>query len=138
MGIFVDEAFTNITAEVEDCLFVGNYAESFGGGLYLYADGNETHHTFTVRRCNFTSNVAGPTSFGGGLQVAMLVRNFQSLPSRWGLSAKRIYLSRYIYMHLITAFVTHSCAGLISLTAILRAMLLHSEEDLVLCRFTAK
>jgi len=102
VGIFVDEAFTNITAEVEDCLFVGNYAESFGGGLYLYADGNETHHTFTVRRCNFTSNVAGPSSFGGGLQVAMLVRNFQSLPSRWDYQLKgSIYPDKYICTSLL-------------------------------------
>ena len=91
MGIFIDEAFANITAEIEDCLFMENYAQSFGGGIYLYVDGNETQHNFTIRGCNFTKNMAG-TNFGGGLQVSMLVHNILSPPSRWVH-----YLSRCIY-----------------------------------------
>ena len=82
-GIFINGDVTNITTEIEDCLFLENYADSFGGGLYLNTNGNETHHNFIIRRCNFTSNLAGPTSFGGGIQVAMLIRNQLSSPTTY-------------------------------------------------------
>lgn len=81
-GIFLDEFFINITVNIESCRFEDNYADSFGGGLYLYLDGNDTQHNFTVRDCNFTGNSAGAGSFGGGLQVALLLRNADSDPSR--------------------------------------------------------
>ena len=86
LGIFVDESFTNISAEISNCNFSGNYAESFGGGIYLYVDGNETRHDFTVTNCNFTRNSAGPGSFGGGLQIAMLIRNLNSPPCNFTFS----------------------------------------------------
>ena len=82
-GIFINGDVTNITTEIEDCLFLENYADSFGGGLYLITNGNETHHNFIIRRCNFTNNSAGPTSFGGGVQVAMLIRNQLSSPTTY-------------------------------------------------------
>ena len=81
MGIFIDESFANISIEIENCVFTGNYAQSFGGGLYLYVDGNETQHNATIRGSQFYNNSAGPGSFGGGLQVAFLVRNLRSAPS---------------------------------------------------------
>ena len=99
IGIFIDETFANITTEIEDCLFIGNYAKSFGGGLYLYTDGNETQHNFTIRRCNFTNNMAG-TNFGGGLQVSMLVHNLLSPPSRW-VCYPDIYLSGCSFISLL-------------------------------------
>lgn len=80
-GIFINENVTTVTMEIEDCLFLENYAESFGGGLYLITNGHETHHKFVIRRCHFTNNSAGPTSFGGGVQVAMLTRNQRSPPT---------------------------------------------------------
>lgn len=49
--------------------------------MYIYIHGRQTHHNFSVVDSNFTRNVAGNGSFGGGIQVAMLIRNF-GLPSR--------------------------------------------------------
>ena len=82
VGIFVQESLRNVSFIVEDCLFDRNLAESFGGGLYLYLDGVNTHHNFTVKNNNFTRNVAGKGSFGGGLQLALLIQNLNTEPSR--------------------------------------------------------
>ena len=81
LGIFLDEYFINITVTIERCIFESNYAQSFGGGLYIYIDGSNTHHKFTVRDSNFTTNMAAEGSFGGGVQVALLIRNANSDPS---------------------------------------------------------
>ena len=81
-GLFLDEYIVNIDANIERCQFMKNYAESFGGGLYLYIDGSRTHHNFTVKNCIFSQNAAYSNSFGGGLQVALLIRNVYSEPSR--------------------------------------------------------
>ena len=81
-GLFLDEYFINIIADIERCWFDENFAQSFGGGLYLYVDGSSTQHALTVRDCNFTRNQAGDGSFGGGLQVALLIRNSDRQPSR--------------------------------------------------------
>ena len=86
LGIFIDESYTNVTTEISSCIFIGNYAESFGGGLYLYVDGNETHHMFIVTNCSFLRNSAGPGSFGGGLQIALLIRNLNSPPCTFTFS----------------------------------------------------
>ena len=82
LGVFLDEYFINITVTVEKCTFDSNNAESFGGGLYLYIDGADTHHEFVVTESNFTANTAEGESFGGGVQVALLIRNANSDPSQ--------------------------------------------------------
>ena len=82
LGIFLDELYINISVDIEQCRFHDNYAESFGGGLYIYIDGANTQHNFTISNCTFTNNSAGPGSFGGGLQVALLIRNTESEPSQ--------------------------------------------------------
>ena len=83
LGISLDEYFIDISVTVDSCHFEKNFAESYGGGLYLYLDGSGTQHNFTVRNCNFTNNSAGNNSFGGGLQVALLIRN--------GIKPSRLY-----------------------------------------------
>ena len=82
LGIFLDEFFVDISVDIRQCSFSDNFAESFGGGLYIYIDGNNTRHKFTVSDSNFTGNCARNSSFGGGLQVALLIRNAQSQPSQ--------------------------------------------------------
>ncbi|CAI8022048.1 hypothetical protein GBAR_LOCUS12974 [Geodia barretti] len=81
-GVFLDEYFVNIVVTIERCRFESNYAESFGGGLYIYIDGASTSHNFTVSDSNFTSNMADEGSFGGGIQVAFLNRNTRHGPSQ--------------------------------------------------------
>ena len=80
LGIFVQELIRNVTTFIQNCTFVENFASSFGGGAYLYISGSRSHHNFSVTDCNFTGNSAAEGSFGGGIQVAMLIRNFQSPP----------------------------------------------------------
>ena len=80
LGIFIQESFKNVTTYVQNCTFIENHAASFGGGAYLYISGSESHHNFSVEDCNFTRNSAGEGSFGGGVQVPMLIRNLRSPP----------------------------------------------------------
>lgn len=82
LGIFIQESVKNVTTIVQNCTFVENFASSFGGGAYFYISGNESHHNFSVEDCNFTGNSADEGSFGGGIQVAMLIRNLQSPPCK--------------------------------------------------------
>jgi len=82
VGIFVQESsLRNMSILVQYSEFYENYAESFGGGLYLFVAGGNTNHTFRVEDNVFTNNSAGRGSFGGGLQVAFLIRNIDKPPT---------------------------------------------------------
>ena len=83
MGIFLNEAYTNTSFEISNCNFSGNFAQTFGGGALLFVDGDGTHHDFTLTNCNFWNNTA---AFGGGIQIAMQVRNLNSPPSSFILT----------------------------------------------------
>ena len=80
LGIFIQESLKHVTTFIQNCTFVKNYAASFGGGAYLYINGNQTQHDFTVEDCNFTKNSGGEGSFGGGIQVPLLIQNQGSPP----------------------------------------------------------
>ena len=58
----------SLNATVRDCRFEQNYANSFGGGLYVAFNGRE-RHTVTVRRVQFVRNYA-PTA--GGLEIGFV------------------------------------------------------------------
>ena len=58
----------SLNATVEDCRFEDNFANSFGGGLYVAFNGKESH-TVTLRRVLFLGNRA-PTA--GGLEVGFI------------------------------------------------------------------
>ncbi len=82
LGIYVQENIRNVSVKIQDCLFENNFADSFGGGLYLNIDGQNSTHYFTVERSNFTRNsVAGDSSYGGAVQVALLIQNIDFLPT---------------------------------------------------------
>ena len=86
VGLYVQEAFRNVSFIIENCLFDHNFAQSFGGGLFLYLSGKNTHHNFTIKNNNFTRNVAGLAtggSFGGGIMVGLLIQNLNTAPSRF-------------------------------------------------------
>ena len=44
--------------EILRCSFIGNYARSAGGGLYINLLGENNSHIIVIRECNFTSNSA--------------------------------------------------------------------------------
>lgn len=81
IGVFIDETQVNVSIEVLNCTFINNFADSFGGGMYFYVDGDSTHHQFVTKKCLFKGNAAGNGSFGGGLQVAFLIRNNNADPT---------------------------------------------------------
>ena len=54
-------------ARVEDCYFEGNYARSYGGGMYI-ALHQDSDHYFELKQSQFLNNEAGDG--GGGLIVA--------------------------------------------------------------------
>ena len=58
----------SLNATVEDCLFEDNFANSFGGGLYVAFDGRESH-ILTLHRVKFLRNLA-PTA--GALEVGFV------------------------------------------------------------------
>ncbi len=82
VGIYVQENVRNISVTIHDCLFDNNDAESFGGGLYLNIDGQNTTHSFKVEGTNFTNNsVKGEGGFGGAVQIAFLNQNIDYPPT---------------------------------------------------------
>lgn len=82
MNIVPQGPLANVTAFIRDTTFLNNSAETFGGAVFLSISGMNTYHNFTFERCNFTNNTAGNTSFGGGIQIAFLINNLESPPTR--------------------------------------------------------
>ncbi|XP_019857682.1 PREDICTED: uncharacterized protein LOC109585984 [Amphimedon queenslandica] len=57
LGIIITERYVNVTGIFEDIHFLNNYAESFGGAVYIGLDGREVAHSLKFRRCKFIHNV---------------------------------------------------------------------------------
>ena len=53
----------NVTALVSNCTFQGNFATSFGGGLYFVFTGNCSRHNGSIKDTHFLSNTG---NLGGG------------------------------------------------------------------------
>ncbi len=82
VGIYVQENVRNVSVKICDCLFDNNNADSFGGGLYLNINGQNTTHSFVVEDTNFTRNsVNGEGGFGGAVQIALLIQNIGYPPT---------------------------------------------------------
>ena len=62
---FPINALYSLNGTVKDCIFEDNFANSFGGGLYMSFNGDQPH-TVTIRRVLFLRNYA-PTA--GGLEI---------------------------------------------------------------------
>lgn len=78
LGIFVNESFHNITVTVHDCTFGGNFARSFGGGMYILFNGENTQHFIIVERTEIVSNIA--LKGGGGIQLSYISNGVQATP----------------------------------------------------------
>ena len=67
LGVFINESNCNANITVSDCTFEGNFAKSFGGGLYFVYSGNTS-----LRRAQFKGYVLNSTfirnsaGFGAG------------------------------------------------------------------------
>ena len=57
LGIIITERYVNVNGVFEDLNFFNNYAESFGGAVYIGLDGREVAHSLTFSKCSFTGNV---------------------------------------------------------------------------------
>ena len=57
LGIIITERYVNVTGIFEDINFINNYAESFGGAVYIGLDGREVAHSLNFRKCTFIGNV---------------------------------------------------------------------------------
>lgn len=78
LGIFVNESFHNITGMILDNHFENNFAQSFGGGLYIVLFGEETQNKLLVERNVFLNNVA--RLGGGGVLITFFSVGLESVP----------------------------------------------------------
>ncbi len=66
LGIFVRES-AKVTSVVRDCIFEGNFATTFGGGMYVIMDGAVNNHSVYVSGSRFINNEVD--GGGGGLHT---------------------------------------------------------------------
>ena len=81
VAIVPQDPHFNVRARITGNTFQQNHADTFGGGLFLLIEGTETSHRFLVDNCTFLGNEAS-LNFGGGIHVALLLRNLVSEPTR--------------------------------------------------------
>ncbi len=88
MAIIPQDAHFNVRAAITNNIFQQNVAEAFGGGMVMLFDSTETSHRILIENCTFLSNRA-VLNFGGGIQVAFLLSNLFSDPTRITLVGSR-------------------------------------------------
>jgi len=84
MGVYINTINnSSVTINVKNCLFKNNYAEFFGGGLYLYLSGGNlsSNHTISVEDTHFINNSVAAA--GGAIQTALLIQNLHSTGSQF-------------------------------------------------------
>ena len=65
LAVFSNESDHNLYVTISDCVFEENYAQAFGGGMYLLLGGFKIHHKILVQRNNISSNIG--LRGGGGV-----------------------------------------------------------------------
>ena len=71
VGLFMNESMHSLWIVIADCLFEGNVARLFGGGMFLLSTGYvEVQHQVMIERCRFIKNLGN--SGGGGMQLSLL------------------------------------------------------------------
>ena len=81
LGIFVNESHHNVTITVKNCSIVGNYARSFGGGIYVIFNGDRAQHVFLAEGTTLSSNVV-MLHGGGGMQLSFLSNGIPTAPHK--------------------------------------------------------
>ncbi len=66
LGVFVRESIRVVT-NIRDCVFEGNFATTFGGGMYVIMDGSVANHSVYVSKSLFVNNTCD--GGGGGLHT---------------------------------------------------------------------
>lgn len=84
LGIFINESIHNITGMISDNAFVGNYARSFGGGLFMVVFGDNTQNFLLVERNVFEDNLA--MLGGGGLLMTFFSNGIEGVPHQTNIS----------------------------------------------------
>ena len=69
LGVFIYEIYHNVTIHVDGCTFHDNYAQAYGGGMYILYSGRNSHHTGAVSNCEFNRNTGDLG--GGGFIIAL-------------------------------------------------------------------
>ena len=74
MGVYItSNNHSFVAVKVKNCSFMHNYAELFGGGLYLYVGGSDSNHSVVVHDTLFLNNSCAAA--GGAVQMALLIQN---------------------------------------------------------------
>ena len=84
LGIFVNESIHNITGTISDNAFVGNFARSFGGGLYIVVFGDNTQNLLLVERNVFEDNLA--ILGGGGFIMTFFSNGIEDTPHQTNIT----------------------------------------------------
>lgn len=71
MALYMNESNQDIHVEITDCIFKGNFARLFGGGIYFLSYSYKTvQHVVKINRCQFSDNMG--RSGGAGIQLSFL------------------------------------------------------------------
>ena len=73
MGVYINTVNSSVTVNLRACSFNNNFAELFGGGLYLYTGGSSSNHSILVEDTDFIDNSVAAA--GGAVQMALLIQN---------------------------------------------------------------
>ena len=102
---FIASSYTPLTAVLEDSTFEGNFARSFGGGLYLGFNGSQNHTVFINRSKLIRNECSGG---GGGWHIGfadgrgdfinrMIVQDTEFLENQAVFGGGVYYMSAGIY-----------------------------------------
>jgi len=78
VGISPQGNMSDVHMRFKSSIFTRNWAEEYGGGIWFLVSGENTYHDFIVDDCVFRGNFGGSEGYGGGIQMAMLLRNVHS------------------------------------------------------------
>ena len=78
VGILPQGSMSNVFVHFKNSTFTRNWAEQTGGGIWFLVSGENTYHDLVVDDCVFVENFGGYEGYGGGIQMAMLLKNVHS------------------------------------------------------------
>ena len=81
MGIYINADNTSVNVTVRNCSFKNNYANLYGGGLYLITRGNNSNHSLLVEDTFFINNSVAAA--GGAIEMAFVVQNLNVSASQF-------------------------------------------------------